>query len=90
MKEVAISWNYINRGHHARPLCGKAIIDGIVRNDFGFIPSENRFQEYVVHGFTNGGTVAEVIERLKRSSDMCRIWIHYEDGSKKNIWYYNE
>lgn len=90
MKEVAISWNYINRGHHARPFTGKAIIDGIVRNDFGFVPGENRFQEYVVHGMFSAGPVEHFIHLLKNTADMCRIWIHYEDGSKKNIWYYNE
>lgn len=87
MKEVAVSWNYINKGHHARPYAGRAIVDGEVRTDLWFIPSEQRFQQYVSYG--NPAEIKEqYIERLKKLYDVCRIWIHYEDGSKKNIWYY--
>jgi hypothetical protein len=85
---IAFSWNYQSNPHNV-PHTGRAIIDGMVRNDIVFHPATLKFESR-----SEEAKICRLdlyLESIKEMKDSCRIWMHYEDAGvhrKECIWYY--
>lgn len=88
MNCIAIGWNFINKGHHNYPYLGQGVRDGKMSRDWVYFRSGDivKFDPMMIPDGVE--TVEHCIEKMKRRSDICRIWKYYEDGSKECVYYY--